>query len=99
MRARRKPANDHVALFRVPRQRLAQVCRGAAHVGNALLVAGFERVEVAAAEVTIHLVEPNKLAAAAAEAQRRRDAADSAMDGTRSGTCGAAASTTISNSP
>ena len=58
-----------------PRERLAQRIGGAVHIGLAGFVIGLERVEVAAAERADLVVEANELAAAAAQAQLRRDPA------------------------
>ncbi len=55
--------------------RFAQLRRGLAHLGDALIVVGLQQVEVAAAERAILFVYANKLAAAAAKPQQRRDAA------------------------
>ena len=62
-------------LFRNTRQRFAQFRRGLPHLGEALLIVDLKHVEVATADGTIHFVETDELAAAAAEAQQRREAA------------------------
>jgi len=61
--------------FAYPRKRLAQFRCGATHLGNAFLVFGLKPVEVGAAEGAIRFIQAHELAAAAAKAQQRRDAA------------------------